>query len=114
MDEDDDVPAFAGGLGQMGHRSALGEPAQVMLSPAPRGHRSSLQPRGSSRGGVGLGSTSAAAPSRQKAGHSPAERVSPLPSEATENRGGRRQLPNGRSGTAFKQAIQEEDEDEEE
>jgi hypothetical protein len=47
IDEDDDVPAFAGGLGQMGCMGS-GTVAQqidaklnVMLSPAPRGHRSS-------------------------------------------------------------------------
>jgi hypothetical protein len=36
------------------------------------------------------------------------------PSEIVEQRMSRRQLPAGRSGPAFKHAIQEEDEDEEE
>ena len=54
---------------------------------------------------------------RNKPGTPPIGRLSPLPSEITldgvpETRGGRRQLPNARPGPAFKQAIQEEDEDE--
>ncbi|KAI0254525.1 hypothetical protein BJV78DRAFT_1345757 [Lactifluus subvellereus] len=54
---------------------------------------------------------------RTKPGTPPIGRMSPLPSEITldgvpEARGGRRQLPNVRPGPAFKQAIQEEDEDE--
>jgi hypothetical protein len=54
---------------------------------------------------------------RTKPGTPPIGRLSPLPSEITldgvpEARGGRRQLPNARPGPAFKQAIQEEDEDE--
>jgi hypothetical protein len=54
---------------------------------------------------------------RTKPGTPPIGRLSPLPSEITlegvpDARGGRRQLPNARPGPAFKQAIQEEDEDE--
>ena len=151
VDEEDDIPAFAGGLGQLGtsvssssssaggfllsHSSMLQmEPKPVTLSPAPRGHRSgsgssskrasrntggsSLSSSGS--GGSGVGSGGGVVGGRQKAGsHSPAERVSPLPTDtgydSSETRAGRRQLPAARSsGPAFKHAIQEEDEGEEE
>ena len=121
IDEDEDVPAFAGGLGQMGSMgSGIGaqqndvKPTTVTLSPAPRGHRASkrnARNTGSSGGGVGNGAV------RQKGGQSPAERASPLPPdtgyESLETRTGRRQLPTARSGPAFKHAIQEEDEEEE-
>ncbi|KAF8955397.1 hypothetical protein BDZ97DRAFT_1858229, partial [Flammula alnicola] len=84
VDEDDDIPAFAGGLGQMGTSASASsahpvviEPKPVTLSPAPRGHR------GASKRTTRSGSTSSASSngggSRQKAGHSPAERLSPLP-----------------------------------
>ena len=120
IDEDDDVPAFAGGLGQMGFMGSSivaqqndAKPATVTLSPAPRGHRGSKRSArntGSSGGGVN-GAV------RQKGGQSPAERASPLPPdtgyESLETRTGRRQLPATRSGPAFKHAIQEEDEEEE-
>jgi hypothetical protein len=84
----------------------------VTLLPAPKGHRSK---RANNRNAGGNPNTNAG---RQKAGHATVERVAPIPSEsvydATETRGGRRQLPSGRSGPAFKHAIQEEDEGEEE
>ena len=122
IDEDEDVPAFAGGLGQMGCTGSGivaqqndAKPTTVMLSPAPRGHRASKRSArntGSSGGGVGNGAV------RQKGGQSPAERAVPLPPdtgyEPLETRTGRRQLPTARSGPAFKHAIQEEDEEEEE
>ena len=122
IDEDEDVPAFAGGLGQMGCKGSGivaqqndAKPATVTLSPAPRGHRASKRSTrntGSSGGGVVNGAV------RQKGGQSPAERASPLPPdtgyESLETRTGRRQLPTARSGPAFKHAIQEEDEEEEE
>ena len=120
VDEDDDIPAFAGGLGQMG-ASLSGiagktqpidfKPATVTLSPAPRHRNSKRAARntGSSSGGAGGGAL------RQKGGQSPAERASPLPPdtgyETSETRTGRRQLPAARTGPA---AIQEEDEGEEE
>ncbi|KAF5339608.1 hypothetical protein D9611_011471 [Ephemerocybe angulata] len=140
VDEDDlDIPAFAGGLGQMGvmsggsaagaggvGSSGIGslfggmEPI-VTLSPAPRGHRGVVGTGGGSKknGGAGAGVMGAAG-ARGKQGHSPAERQAPLPpldtgSMASEGRAtGRRQLPPGRAGPAFKHPIQEEDEDEEE
>jgi hypothetical protein len=122
IDEDEDAPAFAGGLGQMGCTGSGivapqidAKPTTVMLSPAPRGHRASKRSTrntGSSGGGVSNGAV------RQKGGQSPAERASPLPPdtgyESLETRTGRRQLPTTRSGPAFKHAIQEEDEEEEE
>lgn len=166
VDEDDDVPAFAGGLGQMsslasglpvpglggsgGGASPLpldqtfgGYPtmeAPVILSPVPSrgagaGSRSGSGKRagkgasggvgggGSMGGGVAGGGSSAGASGSRK-GHSPIGRISPLPvgsedglrHEAPEARGGRRgQLPNNRSGAAFRTiVIQEEDEGEEE
>ena len=122
IDEDEDVPAFAGGLGQMGCTGSGvvaqqndAKPTTVTLSPAPRGHRASKRSArntGSSGSGVVNGAV------RQKGGQSPAERASPLPPdtgyEPLETRTGRRQLPTTRSGPAFKHAIQEEDEEEEE
>ncbi|KAG6877428.1 hypothetical protein C0993_007479 [Termitomyces sp. T159_Od127] len=122
VDEDDDVP-FAGGLGQTGMLSsstssstAYTDPAPpMMLSPPSRSHWPTKLTMNTQHGRSSSGNGSAG--SRQKAGHSPAERVSPLPVEnmyETESRGSRRQLPASRSGPAFRQPIQEEDEDEEE
>ncbi|KAL1744928.1 Pkinase-domain-containing protein [Schizophyllum fasciatum] len=130
VDEDDDVPAFAGGLGQMGTSSSGGFVGGTAFNAAASGFGSSPSPfGGSSLEGVsapprGHRATTAAASKRvrsssggrSKSSQSPSERVSPLPSESTfetTERAGRRQLP-GRSGAAFKQAIQEEDEEEEE
>ncbi|KAH6910015.1 CAMK/CAMKL/MARK protein kinase [Coprinopsis sp. MPI-PUGE-AT-0042] len=128
VDEDEDIPAFAGGLGQLGasisgssggsNGGMMMNPEPVVtLSPAPRGHRNTSKrnnkPSTSSTGPM-MGGVSRSS----KPGHSPAERMSPLPSVSEnplpEPRGGRRQLPSGRPGPAFKHAIQEEDEDEEE
>jgi hypothetical protein len=132
VDEDDDIPAFAGGLGQMGSSAATagtlsggsgGGPAMmtleptVKLAPAPRGHRNSAGAvkRANSRNG----GTSGVGSAGKKGGHSPSERSSPLPADivydTAETRTGRRsQLPAARSGPAFRHAIQEEDEGEEE
>ena len=117
VDEDEDVPAFAGGLGQMASwlpNSSSGQQvpeSTVQLSPAPSGRRAAKR----SNRTVTVPTISA---NRQKPGHSPVERASPIPAEntyeASEIRGGRRQLPPGRSGPAFRHAIQEEDEGEEE
>jgi hypothetical protein len=113
VDEDEDIPTLAGGLGQMGasisssssYQSLSLEPQSITLSPAPRGHRSKRNSNRSSGG-------------RSKSAHSPGPKSSPLPTESVyesnEQRTGRRQLPAGRSGPAFKHAIQEEDEGEEE
>ncbi|THU93334.1 Pkinase-domain-containing protein [Dendrothele bispora CBS 962.96] len=138
VDEDDDIP-YAGGLGQMtmslsasslkshhnshslsmggshgGSGGGSGGGGNVMtLDPAPMSrHRSSSSSSGSGSGkrankGAGMQSHGGNGGARQKAGHTPAtERGSPVPGEG--------QLPGGRSGPAFKQPIQEEDEEEEE
>ncbi len=110
VDEDDDIP-YAGGLGQMPTSSSSSSvpthriESPVTLSPAPRGHRNKRAVKGSN---VPSGSGAA----RQKV----SERPSPVSvtDSAPEARGGRRQLPTGRAGSAFRQAIQEEDEEEEE
>ncbi|KAF9063017.1 hypothetical protein BDP27DRAFT_1335869 [Rhodocollybia butyracea] len=104
IDEDDDIP-YATGLGQTttnpamsGSGSASGEPP-VLLGPAPR------RPSSGKRGAKGRKT-------------SPGERASPVASdtyEIPEPRGGRRQLPAGRSsGPAFKQIMEEDEEEEEE
>lgn len=120
VDEDDDSPGYAGGLGQM-PMAACGTagpsyshpPETPILSPAPRGNASRAS--SSKRTPASLAPVNVSSRgSRGKAGRSPVGRSSPLPSESSfeppEPRGGRRQLPAGRSGPA---AIQEEDEDEE-
>ncbi|KAJ6611185.1 hypothetical protein B0H10DRAFT_1882913 [Mycena sp. CBHHK59/15] len=128
VDEDDDVPAFAGGLGQMA-TSMSGSSAHhphtvesVTLSPAPRGHRPNKRVANRSGGSGSAGSSSggsggAGGRQNSKAGHSPSTHTSPLPPENVslyESVSGRRQLPAGRVGPSFRQAIQEEDEGEEE
>ena len=54
----------------------------------------------------------------RKGAHANAGRASPVLSdnvyEIPESRAGRRQIPGGRAGPAFKEGIQEEDEEEEE
>jgi hypothetical protein len=124
VDEDDDIPAFAGGLGQLAaslssNSSAFGAhivESTLTLSPAPKGHRPSTKRiNRSSVAPLGIGPGT----SRQKTGHSPVERASPIPGDgaydSSDARGGRRQLPATRSGPAFRgHAIQEEDEGEEE
>ncbi|KAF9223139.1 Pkinase-domain-containing protein [Gyrodon lividus] len=122
VDEEDDVPVFAGGLGQMPGSSTtsastsssyltLESPIPLVMSPPPRNHNVHGR-AGKARAGAGGGG-------RQKGGHSPAGRSSPAPVQgemgyetAPESRGGRWQLPATR-GPAFKHAIQEEDEEEE-
>ncbi|KAL1689585.1 Pkinase-domain-containing protein [Schizophyllum commune] len=128
VDEDDDVPAFAGGLGQMGTSSSGGFVGGSAFNASANGFVSSPSPFGSasvesvsvpSRGHRATTASKRVRSSsggRSKSSQSPSERVSPLPSETTfepTERAGRRQLP-ARSGAAFKQAIQEEDEEEEE
>ncbi|KAH7890460.1 Pkinase-domain-containing protein [Phlebopus sp. FC_14] len=117
VDEDDEVPEFAGGLGQMPGGSTstsssylpLESPIPLAMSPPPRNHNTHSR-AGKVRASGGAG--------RQKGGHSPGGRLSPapgqgeMPYEAPEARGGRWQLPATR-GSAFKHPIQEEDEDEE-
>lgn len=124
VDEDDDIPEFAGGLGQMPGSATtsssasssyltLESPIPLVMSPPPRSHS------GHTRAGKARASSAGGIVGRQRGGHSPVGRSSPAPGqgeivlEAPEARGGRWQLPGAR-GTAFKHAIQEEDEDEEE
>ncbi|TEB21757.1 Pkinase-domain-containing protein [Coprinellus micaceus] len=143
VDEDEDIPAFAGGLGQMGVSSSGsgssatgsgilggqsggglfgGEPI-VTLSPAPRGNSRSKKRNGGGNGGggkanMGLGMMGGSAGGgRSKPGHSPAERHSPLPPEPSALAS----VAEGRTGRrqlpptrTGPAAIQEEDEDEEE
>ena len=125
VDEDDDAPGFAGGLGQMpshagtsiGAQSAFTTPLVQrapevpMLSPPPRGHVG----RAAGKRGNATALGTASGRSRSKGGRSPMGRTSPLPEssfeQAEQQRGGRRQLPASRSGPA---TIQEDDEGEEE
>ncbi|KAG2059255.1 Pkinase-domain-containing protein [Suillus hirtellus] len=116
VDEDDDIPEFAGGLGQMPSSSSTNSSFTTIESPTPvsppaRNHNS--------RSGKGR-TASLTLPnsnSRAKQANSPA-RPSPVPTEnvfdASDTRAGRRQLPTSRSGPAFRHPIQEEDEGEEE
>ncbi|KAI5981533.1 Pkinase-domain-containing protein [Pisolithus albus] len=112
VDEDDDVPEFAGGLGQMPGGSSNSKanvllpsekPTPVVLSP-PRNHHSRGRTAKTRTTGVGRG--------RAKGGQSPVGRISPAPSqsestyEAPETR--------GEDGNSQVHAIQEEDEGEEE
>ncbi|KAJ7705443.1 hypothetical protein B0H17DRAFT_1326241 [Mycena rosella] len=123
VDEDDDVPAFAGGLGQLATSisgsSAPSALETVTLSPAPRGHRPNKRTTNRSGGSAG-GAGGGGARQNSKAGHSPSVSATPLPAENTPPyesvSAGRRQLPAhaGRGGPSFRQPIQEEDEGEEE
>lgn len=137
VDEDEDVPEFAGGLGQMsagaGAGSAIGmvgfstttgpntsgasstaleRPLPLVQQP-PRVQNAYVRGRtGKPRtGGAGRGTSG-----RAKGGHSPAGRTSSAPPQNEKGSGveaRRWQLPNVR-GPAFRHAIQEEDEGEEE
>ena len=138
VDEDDELPAFAGGLGQTpalakamtsgsgvnSHSTAnsasassvkmAAESATIQLSPPPGGRRGMKQRSNRGNGGGVVGTSTTGNANRSKPGHSPIERPAPMESNYDELRGGRRQLPSGRSGPAFRHAIQEEDEGEEE
>lgn len=117
VDEDDDLPGFAGGLGQLptsASSSTFGTnilDAPLTLSPPPRSSNRSSGKRATSRS-PGLAPLSAGIASGGKSSPIPAE---PSP-EPSDNRAGagRRQLPPGRSGPAFRHPIVEEDEGEEE
>ncbi|KAJ6598435.1 Pkinase-domain-containing protein [Mycena vulgaris] len=130
VDEDDDVPAFAGGLGQLAtsisgssSHHPLSTLETVTLSQPPRGHRPNKRTTNRSGGSGSVGSSSGGgggARQTSKAGHSPSVSTAPLPAENVPPyepvSTGRRQLPAhaGRSGPSFRQPIQEEDEGEEE
>ena len=121
VDEEDDFPAFVGGLGQIPTNAStkMISESPIKLSPAPRssGNNNNRVARKGGRGRTGRSS---------RAGHSPvASGNMPLPSsdgvfsdkkDGLENYSNRRQLPNGRSGPAFRTAaiVEEEEEEEEE
>ena len=120
VDEDDDIPSFAGGLGQLSTTLTPAGPftstqqaeSAFTLSPAPQPRARSHKRANRNSAPPAIGSS---INSRQKQGMSPSGRHSPLPSDnTTETRTSRRQLPAARPGLAFKHAIQEEDEGEEE
>ncbi|KAH9950746.1 hypothetical protein B0H21DRAFT_802279 [Amylocystis lapponica] len=125
VDEDDDSPVYVGGLGQLPSSASSTSagysqpPDSPSVSTMPRNGaaRSGTSKRSTGTTGLVSGNTTARG-TRGKAGRSPVGRTSPLPGEAAsdtiDSRGGRRQLPAGRSGPAFRQAIQEEDEEGEE
>ncbi|KAG1789070.1 Pkinase-domain-containing protein [Suillus plorans] len=115
VDEDDDMPEFAGGLGQMPSSSSTNSSFTTIESPTPMS-----PPARNHNSRSGKGRTTSAPPNsngRARQGNSPA-RPSPVPTEnvfdASDTRAGRRQLPTSRSGPAFRHPIQEEDEGEEE
>ncbi|KAF7760274.1 hypothetical protein Agabi119p4_10950 [Agaricus bisporus var. burnettii] len=115
VDEEDDIPAFAGGLGQMG-ASASNLPANhygtvettPIVAPPSRGnHRNAKRTNRSTHGsGMASGQSSTRAKTLN-------ERASPIPQDsAAETWTSRRQLPPKRAGPAFGLVIQEEEEDE--
>lgn len=123
VDEDEDIPTFAAGLGQMSTltSSTFGQHAvepMLTLSHPPRALSNRLSTKRTNRN-TGLGTSGPCSTGRQKPGLSPVGRTSPVqpesPYEPPDSRTGRRQLPAGRSGPAFRgHAIVEEDEGEEE
>lgn len=116
VDEDDDVP-FAGGLGQMPTSNSHPPPITLESYHKPEAIILSPPPRNSSRAAPSSKRTGNRNTIGRKASPSPVACTSPLPQTVEHNqpesRGARRQLP-GRAEPAFRQAIQEEDEDEEE
>ncbi|KAI0090643.1 hypothetical protein BDY19DRAFT_984342 [Irpex rosettiformis] len=123
VDEDDDTSGYLGGLGQMTTLSTSSNfspvPELPMVSPQLRGRvaRPTSVSRRNSGGSSSASSTNRAGRNKPN-GRSSAGRTSPSPNETfeapPEARGGRRQLPNSRAGTAIRLAITEEEEEEEE
>lgn len=117
VDEEDDIPVFAGGLGQMALASSTisasrSKETSINMSPAPRGSRKRGKNTASS-------STAASVVTKGLNLGTPLERrASPIgdaPGFESSGTANRRQLPSVRSGPAFRgHAIQEEDEEEEE
>ena len=125
----DDEPGYMGGVGQTSATSSSFfstssgvSPVDATFGGSPFAESPSLltAARGptSTRGQKGTRAGKAST-NRNKPGTPPIGRQSPLLGEINldsvpgpEPRGGRRQLPNARPGPAFRQAIQEEDEDE--
>lgn len=125
VDEEEESPAYVGGLGQMPSSASSTittfAQAETPLTPPPRsapartgGGSTTGKRNPPTIGSLAVGNVSGRA-GRGKANRSPAGHSSPLPNDdASETRaGGRRQLPNGRAGPAFR-GIMEEDEGEEE
>ncbi|KAI0057176.1 Pkinase-domain-containing protein [Artomyces pyxidatus] len=127
VDEDDDVPFFAG-LGQTPHSATFGGGGAHSMDATFGGYPMETPmlgaPPRATAGRPVSGKRATGSSSRSKPGQSPIGRLSPLPADGAleavpEARGGRRQLPNklpnNRPGPTFRQtAIQEEDEGEEE
>ena len=122
IDEDDDVTAFVGGLGQQtsSARSSMAIPEQpLLLSPPPRNKSNRNTKRAGKTSETSANSNRAAG--RSKPGTSPVLTTISLPDAlsyetptgSNDPRVGRRQLPTGRAGPAFRHPIQEEDEGEE-
>lgn len=105
VDEDEDVLVFAGGLGQMGTSVSSLSHSSIDLGPL-RGNR-----KNATRANRGDSMLSGQGNPKPKM---PSGRGSPILQEQVtgETRTSRRQLPAIRSGPAFRQAIREEDEDE--
>ncbi|KAL6298021.1 hypothetical protein BKA93DRAFT_106695 [Sparassis latifolia] len=127
VDEDDDGPGYAGYAGGLGQMPAIASSStspypQIvdtpLLSPPPRGGFSRATGKRTMTNTSSGSGSAAGRGTRGKAGRSPVGRSSPLPTEPSfepaDTRAGRRQLPAGRSGPAFRHPIQEEDEGEEE
>ena len=126
VDEDEEVPEFAGGLGQMsaGAGPAAGSTTTTTMA-GPNGSNSTLEgspplvlqpPRSQNAYARGRGAkprTGRGTSGRSKGGHSPGGRTSPAPPQTEMSETRRWQLPGAR-GPAFRHAIQEEDEEEEE
>jgi hypothetical protein len=123
VDEDDDSPGYVGGLGQMpalSMQSGSAQSAEIpIFSPPLRGHtaRTSGTPSRRNSGGASSAPSGSRSSRNKTTARSSSGRSSPSSSEPfeapPEARGGRRQLPNGRAGPAFRVAIQEEEEEEE-
>ena len=131
VDEDDDIPMFAGGLGQVPTSTAPNKRFEPppMLSPLPRTTARNTTKKAIRNVApphrIASPVTRLTVAARSKPGHSPVVGTMPLPggdgifdthgpNEIADTRISRRQLPTTRSGPAFRQAIQEEDEGEEE
>ncbi|KIY72306.1 Pkinase-domain-containing protein [Cylindrobasidium torrendii FP15055 ss-10] len=116
-EDDDDLPSFAGGLGQITHPSSSTTVSSMSVSHSMRIESAVTlsSPPSRRRQGKRAGKGREEVPAALVRKHSGSGRTSPVERETVpEARGSRRQLPPGRSGPAFKLAIQEEEEEEEE
>lgn len=139
VDEEDDIPPFAGGLGQVVNWGAsassgtstsngLGISASnstgkrghhieaiALSAPPTRGHRPSGSGSSSANKRMAMGDRENATSSGAAASGSGHGQESGASAETSDSRGGRsrRDLPSGRPVQVFKMAIQEEEEEEE-